>query len=295
MASATGARSIDVRQQRWASCVSNREMTSALGAAPEQYANLDASCHACSPRQFSKSGVCTACPAHQVPRADHCEACPSGTVANDQNTCVAFAANEITVGDTCVACPFGTQADRSTNTCADCPAVATIDWSSISRSCSEGRVVSVPATAQGSAPGCAGQFWVEVDGLSAIASHGGTSLNASMQPAKTPAVCSSAHEVVQAYKRAADGGWSQVKSADTYGKALCDHLAPGQICVLPCADTASLSLASAELLSGPSSLRFLVKSETVLQSLGLSATPSDGNLGLSVPASSYPECQPVVN
>ncbi len=297
MKMATGTRTIGFRLQRWASCASNGEMMAALGPAPEPYANLDGSCHACPSRQFSNNGVCMACPVHQVPRTDHCEACPSGTVASEQNTCVACGSNEITVGDTCVACPFGTQADRSTNMCVDCPAVATIDWNTMPRSCSEAKTVSVPASAQtrSSALGCAGQVWVQVDGLSNIVAHGGISLNASMQPAKTPTTCTSAHEVVQVYKRAPDGGWAQVKSSDIYGRPLCDHLAPGAICATPCADNASLSFSPTELSSGPSSLRFLVRSETVLQSSAMNATPTDGAFALSVPASGYPECHAIVN
>jgi len=181
--------------------------------------------------------------------------------------------------------------------CVDCPAVATIDWNTMPRSCSEAKTVSVPASAQtrSSALGCAGQVWVQVDGLSNIVAHGGISLNASMQPAKTPTTCTSAHEVVQVYKRAPDGGWAQVKSSDIYGRPLCDHLAPGAICATPCADNASLSFSPTELSSGPSSLRFLVRSETVLQSSAMNATPTDGAFALSVPASGYPECHAIVN
>jgi hypothetical protein len=165
---------------RWSSCMSG-PIRGYLGAPPETYLNVDASCVACAPHEFADGGVCTACAAGSVARGTTCLACDDGSVPDPtSNECVSCGPNEVSDNGVCVPCGFGKFADHTANACSICPADATLDVSTL-LACGP----AIPATSQLPNDPCPEQFWVEVTHLEAAAPKGCEYLTVSAEPANT--------------------------------------------------------------------------------------------------------------
>jgi hypothetical protein len=167
---------------RWSSCLSG-PISEYVGAPPEPYLNVDASCQACPPHQFADGGVCTSCAVDEVARGTNCMACPSGTVPDAaSNECIGCATNEVSQNGACVPCGVGRFADHDANACAICPADATVDVSTLTRC---GPVLVDTTSSVVTNDPCPNDFWLEVSHLEAAEPKGCGYLDLSAVPYAT--------------------------------------------------------------------------------------------------------------
>lgn len=156
-------------QEQWIACRDGL-IVDALSSPPNAALRLDAAtCSECPAREISDaSGACTPCPGDRdVVVGNACVACPSGQVAVG-DTCVSCAANEITSGNACQACTALRVADRTTNTCVDCPADAVLDAATFvpEVTCGDAFVDVASLTTPGDL--CPDTFWLQVNNVDAL-------------------------------------------------------------------------------------------------------------------------------
>lgn len=167
-------RSMLIRTLRWDACTQDSEMSSFLGAAPNNHGNMLSNCTACPPLSHPEDTgtTCVACPPGQVPRGTvgasdgtACQKCISG-IAGQDNECHDCGANQITVGNTCVDCPKGQGADKATNTCKQCPIDATaVVPCQTSPGCGGNQAILIKWAGTPDDI-CPNEFWLELTGWS---------------------------------------------------------------------------------------------------------------------------------
>jgi hypothetical protein len=219
---------------RWQLCAGEDGLSAILGDPPSAHLNLDASCTACGPLEFSDAGTCTSCPASEVPRGDHCEPCPDGTVPDLTNECVECGPLEISTEGVCEQCPFGTAPDRSTNTCVECAADAVVDVSGAPSSCEATALVTTTTTPE-AGDSCPWSYYVDVVNLDSVIAAGCSGVSIDVRPAGSLDAATCPNRVVQTVVY--DGSWNllESKGADgTWIPGTCPPPSPSEpICLDP--------------------------------------------------------------
>lgn len=187
------AANLTERYQRWGLCRDSSRLSDIVGAPPEPFLNMNTSCQACGEWEFTdltNNGLCTACPAGEVARGDHCEPCPPGSIPTAGNQCLSCGPQEISVAGQCVPCRMGEGADKSTNTCVECPADVVVDWNTVPMGlCSDTADFPIPANYGSVSPAgdvCPGELWYEVTHLERAVAHGGDSVEFWIDAAEPP-------------------------------------------------------------------------------------------------------------
>ena len=253
------------RWQRWQQCAGSDRLTDILGAPPEPWLNVDDNCNPCANQQFANNGMCDDCAADQVGRGDHCEDCDPGTIPGPGNQCLGCGPQEISVGGDCVPCRQGEGADKTTNTCVECPADVVIDWNDVPQGeCFDTAVAPLPANyATISPPGdvCVNQLWYEVTGLDQVVARGGDSIAFFINPAEMPMdelTCTQRQHQLEQYRfvDTAVALWEGVETRIVNGVWNLTP-PPGPACQWP---DLSHTLSAAEISAGLQTVRFVAKS-----------------------------------
>jgi len=150
------------RRALWSACADSFEGKRIVGAPPSAELRLDAAtCSVCPDGSISdSSGRCLPCNADEVVEGNRCVVCPAGSIIDSNRKCVPCGDKQISVDNSCVDCAFYETADRATNTCVECSADVTVDWSALPKECpSETKLV--PITSGSSGDNCPDSFWVD--------------------------------------------------------------------------------------------------------------------------------------
>jgi hypothetical protein len=132
-------------QDRWEQCAA-APIRTWVGPPPEASLMIDRDgCVPCPGHHISNAfGVCIPCGPDQIAVGNQCVVCEPGSVPGHFqipfatipiNSCTQCAETEISVNGQCVECEVGKVADRSTNTCVDCPVDRVIDIAERSSAC----------------------------------------------------------------------------------------------------------------------------------------------------------------
>lgn len=255
--------------QRWEACRDDERVRSAIGSPPSADVRMDVrDCRVCLPDEVSGStGICRRCAATEFVSGNTCVACGPGSVPVGGG-CAACGVNQISIGNRCVECPLGKGPDRSRNVCVDCAIDASLDWSTMADpACSSATLSQIDA------PGdvCPDQFWVEVINLNGVSSDGrssdfwvavdlATDIEERLQ-------CLSTDVQGTLAGITAGGTTFELSSVSSTEPSYCDPAAGGFFCIDGrCVHDANLSLSSAEVSAGRTSVQIMGKA------VGLSGT-----------------------
>jgi len=262
----------------WQLCVNSAPESEIVGPPPSSNLRLDAAtCQLCPPGTVShSSGQCLPCASNEIVEGNSCVVCPPGSIVDAELKCVPCGPREISSANQCVRCDFFQIAARSSNTCTDCSADATVDWRSLADSCpSEGLAVPIASSAVDT---CPDQFWLEVTNIDDAmlraelddVTFDGLTVTVGVPSARSKSRCESTQTLVTGLLGSA-GSWTPIGGAQGsgvwQGPEFCnDDFCESGTCLLP-----TTLVAAAEIASGQRNLRVLGSAQRSIFGLPLAA------------------------
>jgi hypothetical protein len=283
----------------WQACTEPIEGQDIVGPPPDADLRLDAAtCQVCPAGTISDpSGQCLPCNANEVVNGNACAVCPAGSIIDANLKCVACGPKQVSVRNSCVDCPFYQTPDRRANACVDCSADATIDWSTLPRSCPTEHV-TVPLINGGASDTCPDAVWVQINNIDdavrrAVAD--GTTLVGFEAFVQEPIAvdkpsCESGFTTVSALL-GSPGSWTGIGGKQGLG-VWTDGICPTKTCDAGSCATPIKVIPGSEVLAGQKNMRVLGLAQQRLVSGVLIPTLGFLNVRAQIAKETYNSCLP---